>query len=599
MILRYTVLLALLPLAVRAQEPTPDWVAVGTGVGDAAVLAVADEFSTDPAGVVAVGHFRGEVVFGPTAATAPDTTTAAFVVAFGPDGAVRWLRGARAPGGRVVATGVAVVGNGFGTGASYEIVVTGYATAPARFDAGSGGSTYFSYFYVSPGASDGFVARYSAGGDLRRVHGIRGSGGVWPAAMVTANGSALIVGAFDGTVSWDEGETVTRTAVGGTDGFAARYRADGSLERIETVGGPADDALTDVVAIPFAGAWASGTFRDRVVVADDTLDNRGGTDALAVRFGVDGAPIKAVHVGGGGDETGDGIHNLGDGPFGAVVVGGTFTDSLSVGTDTLRSRGATDLFLVEISTETLAVVGAVQLGGPGADHLHDVASVGAFYGDLSGDAYLVAASAGDGIVLPPFTGGGSPLPPELNGYGGADAAAVTLIPNTGWGASGGYAATLVGGPSTDRALAATGVGCFGGGICQTAAIGGLLEGSAQFGALVVTGGSDADAFVAHYPETALTPFFAASEEAPSPSASLTVGPNPTRGAATAALMLAAPADVTVTLYDALGRRVASLHRGPLAAGPSRWALPGGLAPGVYVVRATGGVQASATLVVAR
>lgn len=582
-------LVLLLPAVAWAQAsgPTPDWVAVGTGQGEGSVLALADDPSSF-GGVYAAGRFRGEIVFGSAAASAPDTTTAAFLVALDPGGGVRWLRAARAfDGGRVVATGVASVSDGTNT---TDVIVTGYATTSASFDPGGGNS---GYLYVGPGGPDGFVARYAATGALRWVVGMSGLGAVWPARVSGANGSALVVGAFTGTVTWDgSGGTVTRTAVGGTDGFAARFRANGTLERIETVGGPADDALTDVIA-DFRRAWASGTFRGRIVVAGDTLDSRGAADALALRFGIDGSPTDAFQVGGPGEETGDGIHDSGS--FGAgnvVALAGTFGADLPVGTDTLRSRGATDLFVVEVAMDDLTVVQTWQAGGTGADVLTDMATVGAFYGDVFADAYLVAATVGDGAALP-YSRLYPPLP-EIPGYGGPDALAFTIAQYGGT-----YAGTLAGGSGTDRALAVSGLRCFDP-VCEEAAVGGSFEGSAQFGTRTVLGGPDTDAFVAHYPQGMLTPFLVdAIGTGPEATARLAVGPNPTRGGAAVRLDLDAPTDATVGVHDALGRQVAALHDGPLAAGPSRWTLPAGLAPGVYVVRVTGGVRASATVTVVR
>ncbi len=52
------------------------------------------------------------------------------------------------------------------------------------------------------------------------------------------------------------------------------------------------------------------------------------------------------------------------------------------------------------------------------------------------------------------------------------------------------------------------------------------------------------------------------------------------------LRLAAPAEATVEIVDALGRVVAVLHRGALPAGETRLA-PEALPPGAYVVRAHG------------
>lgn len=92
----------------------------------------------------------------------------------------------------------------------------------------------------------------------------------------------------------------------------------------------------------------------------------------------------------------------------------------------------------------------------------------------------------------------------------------------------------------------------------------------------------------------------ATGDAPETGAGLTVGPNPTRGAATARITLGASVSARVTVQDVLGREVAALHDGPLGAGEHAFALPAGLAPGVYVVRAlAGGVASARTLTVVR
>lgn len=67
---------------------------------------------------------------------------------------------------------------------------------------------------------------------------------------------------------------------------------------------------------------------------------------------------------------------------------------------------------------------------------------------------------------------------------------------------------------------------------------------------------------------------------------LGAAPNPARGPVGLALTLGTPANVEVSVFDALGRHVALLHEGPLAAGTHTLAWDGDAAPGVYVVRAT-------------
>ncbi len=70
---------------------------------------------------------------------------------------------------------------------------------------------------------------------------------------------------------------------------------------------------------------------------------------------------------------------------------------------------------------------------------------------------------------------------------------------------------------------------------------------------------------------------------------LTAGPNPFRQSASISLQVATAQDVTVAVYDLLGRSVARLFEGAMDADQSRtFSVDGSdLAPGLYVVRATG------------
>ncbi len=82
---------------------------------------------------------------------------------------------------------------------------------------------------------------------------------------------------------------------------------------------------------------------------------------------------------------------------------------------------------------------------------------------------------------------------------------------------------------------------------------------------------------------------------------LSVAPNPTRGTATVSVDLSAAAQVRVEVFDALGRRVALPHDGPMAAVTHPLSLDtSGWPPGIYLVRAiTEAGTTTRTLTVAR
>lgn len=93
----------------------------------------------------------------------------------------------------------------------------------------------------------------------------------------------------------------------------------------------------------------------------------------------------------------------------------------------------------------------------------------------------------------------------------------------------------------------------------------------------------------------------ATEGAPAAAFALKAAPNPVRAVAAVTLTTAGAPAVRVVVFDALGRRVAVLHDGPIAAGTLRLGLDvSGLPAGVYVVRAEGdGVVQSQVLTITR
>lgn len=60
-----------------------------------------------------------------------------------------------------------------------------------------------------------------------------------------------------------------------------------------------------------------------------------------------------------------------------------------------------------------------------------------------------------------------------------------------------------------------------------------------------------------------------------------------------------PHPATIAVFDALGRRVATLHQGALAAGVHVMPVDAVLPPGTYVVRLVGETSMSARFTVAR
>ena len=110
-----------------------------------------------------------------------------------------------------------------------------------------------------------------------------------------------------------------------------------------------------------------------------------------------------------------------------------------------------------------------------------------------------------------------------------------------------------------------------------------------------------DAIQAAYDAGSLFPV--AGETTAPPASALALSaprPNPTAGTSEIALTLPAAGTARVAVVDVLGREVAVVHEGALAAGTHTLRLPSGLAPGVYaVVAETADARVTQRLTVAR
>lgn len=106
--------------------------------------------------------------------------------------------------------------------------------------------------------SDGFVVKYASKGQLLWHRAISGPGDATVTAIAIAPDNTVIVGGSFGGFppnSVDFAQGVTRTPIGGTDLFVARYTADGTILSVATFASDNDDELLDL-AVSASGAIA-------------------------------------------------------------------------------------------------------------------------------------------------------------------------------------------------------------------------------------------------------------------------------------------------------------------------------------------------------
>ena len=570
-----------------------------SGGGPSSDVAEAVAAGQDGAVYVA-GTFEGTADFGNGISATSAGDSDAFLVKYDAAGDAVWARRAGTDVFNDFGEGVAVAESG-------AVYLAGTFTGIATFDGGARPDTSI----TTRNDFDAFLARYTADGDLdwvRRVGGPLQDVGRAVAVQPSFenDGAVALVGSFTGSA--EAGDT-TLTSAGGSDAFAAVFDAAGTLLWARSAGGTDSDVAYDAAfafeadTLPGSGAlYLAGQFSGVAVFGPGVaVQSAGLGDAFVARYGRDGAPRWAARVGGAGSDYARGLAlaalgEAGEGVPGEpyVYLGGSFSDAMLVGSDVLQSAGFTDAFLAAFDADGAPVWGR-RGGGPGFDFVEDVTTLGAYAVPLSRSnastpVYLVGYIDGAADFAGPDTS------VAVAGAGGQDGfvAAYSAGDYSDTGTGGRLLEAFpVGGPDRDTA---TGVAVR----PQSSApyerelnpvIAGAFRSSIAlpgFGTLTSVGSNDL--FVA---ELASCPAFFCLPTDAEPGAetsalALAAAPNPFTRSATITLALPAPGAARVAAYDVLGREVAVLHEGPLAAGRHPLALEGGLAPGLYLVRATAG-----------
>jgi hypothetical protein len=139
-------------------------------------------------------------------------------------------------------------------------ILTGYINNPATFGAGELGETTLT---PTSEASTMFVAKYDPLGALvwaRMTRGGSGTPGEGIAAL--ADGSAVVIGQFDGTATWGWGEPA-QTVLGPADlgdVFVAKYGPSAMLAWAKAAGGAGRDSAQAVDVLPGGGVLVVGSY---------------------------------------------------------------------------------------------------------------------------------------------------------------------------------------------------------------------------------------------------------------------------------------------------------------------------------------------------
>lgn len=307
-------------------QGVPLWALSATGTGNTRAYSIALTSSGD---IYWAGSYEATAAFGSTTLLSQGDSDI-FLAKLNNNGNLLWAQSA---GGMLQ-----------DYGSSIAVDATGGVYLDGGFQ---GTATFGNLSVLSNGQSDGFVAHYSAQGQVLFVTGFGGPLSDTVANLRTnAADEVYVVGGFQGTATFGN---LTLTSAGGTDGYILKYTAQGLALWVNRFGDSGTDICSFMTIHPSGNVYISGTFSGTVPFGAQTLTSSGGTDVFLMRINATGTVAWSVRAGGlNNDYTG----GLQYGTNGRIYLGGRFTGSSAIGATVLNSLGLQDAFIGAIQDNT-------------------------------------------------------------------------------------------------------------------------------------------------------------------------------------------------------------------------------------------------------
>ena len=161
---------------------------------------------------------------------------------------------------------------------------------------------------------------------------------------VGGGGEVYVAGYFDGETDFG-GSIGKKPSAGGSDGFLTAMTPDGKFSWALTFGGKRDDAA-NAVAVHGDRIVVVGNFVDEIKVGEFDHKAVNSDDLFAICVDKTGSPMWLWTLGG---IDSDGANAVAATPDGGWVIGGSYSDSITIGTTTIKSKGQTDAVLVKLA----------------------------------------------------------------------------------------------------------------------------------------------------------------------------------------------------------------------------------------------------------
>ncbi|OQY27989.1 MAG: hypothetical protein B6244_08575 [Candidatus Cloacimonetes bacterium 4572_55] len=230
----------------------------------------------------------------------------------------------------------------------------------------------------------------------RQISGPEGANG--NKIAVDSAGNIYVIGSFKGSISSGSSRDVTLTSSGNYDAVIAKYNPSGELQWAQKAGGIARDLGNDIAVDDAGNAYIVGTFDESmsfyngesVVYTHEQIPGSG-WEVFVAKYNSQGV-FQWADIGTGiFDDAGKSITI--DPANGRLYVGGTFSHAITFGSgaySTTLNSDDTDLFIVQYTLDGNPIQ-AEQVSGDGPGSIRSMAV------DASGNLYVAGYFNGEAI----------------------------------------------------------------------------------------------------------------------------------------------------------------------------------------------------------
>ncbi len=254
---------------------------------------------------------------------------------------------------------------------------------------------------------DGLIIKYSSEGEVEWAKNIGGSGDDEITSVASTSDGGYIVGGYFYSDSIQVGNEEL-TSNGNNDGLIIKYNREGEVEWADSFGGNSLDYINSVAETNDGVYIAGGYFySDSIQVGNKRLTNNGYSSAMILKYEEINIPsvTNAELIGDSEDDHMNSVTTTSDGGY---IVGGDFTGTIQVGSETLTSNGYSDGLIIKYNLEN-EIEWIQSFGGTGTDHVSSIASTsdggyivgGSFSGtiQIGNETFRDIYGTGSGLII--------------------------------------------------------------------------------------------------------------------------------------------------------------------------------------------------------